>query len=140
MEMGRIIWNRGIETRRHTEPRRHTSRKAEPTPDIIGEAIRPHRAITMDNIDDIFAGRPIAENPRAKADVLHKAYLTVDMDEQVRAQAAKWRIGKSALIRKALVAYLAANQAQPAMIDGIRAYDATNDKGHRPCHEPRQGR
>ncbi|KAB5606873.1 ribbon-helix-helix protein, CopG family [Bifidobacterium jacchi] len=88
---------------------------AKHTPGIIGETIRPQRAITMDDIDDIFAGRPLAEKPRAKADVLCKAYLTADMDEQVRAQAAKEHIGKSALIRKALVAYLAANQAQPAM-------------------------
>ena len=30
----------------------------EHTPAIIGETIRPQRAITMDDIDDIFAGRP----------------------------------------------------------------------------------
>ncbi|OZG62581.1 hypothetical protein BHAP_2055 [Bifidobacterium hapali] len=89
---------------------------AEHTPDIIGETIRPQRAITMDDIDDIFAGRPLAEKPRAKADVLYKAYLTADMDEQVRAQAAKEHIGKSALIRKALVAYLTANQTKPAIV------------------------
>ena len=80
----------------------------EHTPAIIGETIRPQRAITMDDIDDIFAGR-------RKADVLYKAYLTPDMDARVRAQAEREHIGKSALIRKALAAYLTANQAQPAM-------------------------
>ncbi|KAA8824218.1 hypothetical protein EMO92_08830 [Bifidobacterium reuteri] len=87
----------------------------EHTPDIIGETIRPQKAITMDDLDDIFARRPLAENPRAKADVLYKAYLTADMDEQVHAQATKEHIGKSALIRKALAAYLAANKTQPTM-------------------------
>ena len=87
----------------------------EHTPAIIGETIRPQRAITMDDIDDIFAGRPLADQPRRKADVLYKAYLTLDMDAQVRAQAEREHIGKSALIRKALAAYLTANQAQPAM-------------------------
>ena len=87
----------------------------EHTPAIIGETIRPQRAITMDDIDDIFAGRPLADQPRRKADVLYKAYLTPDMDAQVRAQAEREHIGKSALIRKALAAYLTANQAQPAM-------------------------
>ena len=82
----------------------------EHTPAIIGETIRPQRAITMDDIDDIFAARP-----RRKADVLYKAYLTPDMDARVRAQAEREHIGKSALIRKALAAYLTANQAQPAM-------------------------
>ena len=48
----------------------------EHTPAIIGETIRPQRAITMDDIDDIFAGRPLADQPRRKADVLYKAYLT----------------------------------------------------------------
>ena len=87
----------------------------EHTPAIIGETIRPQRAITMDYIDDIFAGRPLADQPRRKADVLYKAYLTPDMDARVRAQAEREHIGKSALIRKALAAYLTANQAQPAM-------------------------
>lgn len=92
----------------------------EHTPAIIGETIRPQRAITMDDIDDIFAGRPLAgrplaDQPRRKADVLYKAYLTPDMDARVRAQAEREHIGKSALIRKALAAYLTANQAQPAM-------------------------
>lgn len=36
----------------------------EHTPAIIGETIRPQRAITMDDIDDIFAGRPLADQPR----------------------------------------------------------------------------
>lgn len=81
----------------------------------IGPSIKVTRELTMDDLDDIFAGRPLAEKPRAKADVLYKAYLTADMDEQVRAQAAKEHIGKSALIRKALVAYLRATQTQPAM-------------------------
>ena len=78
----------------------------EHTPAIIGETISPQRAITMDDIDDIFAGRPLADQPRRKAD---------DMDAQGRAQAEREHIGKSALIRKALAAYLTANQAQPAM-------------------------
>lgn len=61
------------------------------------------------------AGRPLADQPRRKADVLYKAYLTPDMDAQVRAQAEREHIDKSALIRKALAAYLTANQAQPAI-------------------------
>lgn len=88
----------------------------EHTPAIIGETIRPQRAITMDDIDDIFAGRPLADQPRRKADVLYKAYLTPDMDAQVRAQAEREHIGKSALIRKALAAYLTANQALMCLI------------------------
>lgn len=84
------------------------------TPGITGDTIRPDRAITMDDLDDIFAGRPLADKPRAKADVLCKAYLTADMDERVRAQADREHIGKSALIRKALAAYLDA--AQPRSV------------------------
>ena len=63
--------------------------------------------------DDLLAH--FADQPRRKADVLYKAYLTPDMDARVRAQAEREHIGKSALIRKALAAYLTANQAQPAM-------------------------
>ena len=38
----------------------------EHTPAIIGETIRPQRAITMDDIDDIFAGRPLAVSPAGR--------------------------------------------------------------------------
>lgn len=83
---------------------------AEHTPETIGKTIHPNRPISMADIDDIFAGRPLAEKPRTKADVLCKTYLTRELDEQVKAQAARESIGKSALIRKALVAYLASKQ------------------------------
>ena len=36
---------------------------AEHTPDIIDETIRPQRSITMDDLDDIFAGRPSLRSP-----------------------------------------------------------------------------
>lgn len=84
------------------------------TPETIGETIHPNRPISMADIDDIFAGRPLAEKPRAKADVLCKTYLTAELDEQVKAQAAREGIGKSALIRKALVAYLASKRERPS--------------------------
>ena len=67
-----------------------------------------------DELSDEYT-EPLADQPRRKADVLYKAYLTPDMDARVRAQAEREHIGKSALIRKALAAYLTANQAQPAM-------------------------
>lgn len=63
----------------------------------------------------LMPAAPLADQPRRKADVLYKAYLTPDMDAQVRAQAEREHIDKSALIRKALAAYLTANQAQPAI-------------------------
>ncbi|KFJ05091.1 hypothetical protein [Bifidobacterium subtile] len=83
-------------------------------PAIIGAIIHRHRAITMDDLDDIFAGRPLAEVPRAKADVLCKIYLTVDMEQQVREQAEGEHIGKSALVRKALADCLNAHRPHAA--------------------------
>ncbi len=51
----------------------------EHTPAIIGETIRPQRAITMDDIDDIFAGRPLADQPRRKAALRVLAPMTTPM-------------------------------------------------------------
>jgi hypothetical protein len=85
------------------------------TPAIIGTTIHPNRAITMNDLDDIFAGRPLADAPRAKADVLCKTYLTADMEQQVREQAESEHIGKSALVRKALADYLNAHRPHTAL-------------------------
>ena len=46
---------------------------ARETPQIIGEVIRPARPITVDDLDDIFAGRPLADTPREKRSVVRKA-------------------------------------------------------------------
>ena len=45
------------------------------TPEIIREIQVPDRALTADDLDDIFAGRPLADQPRPKADILAKTYL-----------------------------------------------------------------
>ena len=39
------------------------------TPEIIREIQVPDRALTADDLDDIFAGRPLADQPRPKADI-----------------------------------------------------------------------
>ena len=52
---------------------------AEHTPRIVGEVIRPSRPLTAADLDDIFAGRPLAEQPRQQASVMCKTYLTPDM-------------------------------------------------------------
>ena len=46
---------------------------ARETPRIVGEVIRPARPITVDDLDDIFDGRPLADAPREKASVVRKA-------------------------------------------------------------------
>lgn len=79
---------------------------ASETPEIVGEVTRPTREFTMADLDDIFAGRPLAETPREKATVLRKAYLTPDMAAMADNQAKAERISVSALLRKALAAYL----------------------------------
>lgn len=38
----------------------------------IGPAIKVTRELTMDDLDDIFAGRPLADRTRQKADVICK--------------------------------------------------------------------
>lgn len=76
------------------------------TPKIVGKVVRPAREITMEDLDDIFAGRPLAESPREKATVMRKAYLTQDMADLADRQAQAEHISVSALLRKALAAYL----------------------------------
>lgn len=79
---------------------------AQHTPKIVGEVIRPRRTLTAGDLDDIFAGRPLAEQPRQQASVMCKTYLTPDMASMADAQAKKERLSKAALLRKALAAYL----------------------------------
>mgnify|MGYP000455680724 CR=1 FL=1 len=57
------------------------------TPEIIREIQVPDRALTADDLDDIFAGRPLADQPRPKADILAKTYLTkeIETEEQIAA-------------------------------------------------------
>lgn len=76
------------------------------TPRIVGEVTHPTREFTMADLDDIFAGRPLAETPRDKATVMRKAYLTPGMAAMADSQAKAEHISVSALLRKALAAYL----------------------------------
>ena len=73
---------------------------------IVGEVIRPSRPLTAADLDDIFAGRPLAEQPRQQASVMCKTYLTPDMASRADMQAKKEHLSKAALLRKALAAYL----------------------------------
>ena len=52
------------------------------TPEIIREIQVPDRALTADDLDDIFAGRPLADQPRPKADILAKTYLTKEIETE----------------------------------------------------------
>ena len=79
---------------------------ASETPEIVGEVTHPTREFTMADLDDIFAGRPLAEAPREKATVMRKAYLTPEMATMADRQAKTEHISVSALLRKALAAYL----------------------------------
>ena len=79
---------------------------AEHTPRIVGEVIRPSRPLTAADLDDIFAGRPLAEQPRQQASVMCKTYLTPDMASRADMQAKKEHLSKAALLRKTLAAYL----------------------------------
>lgn len=72
----------------------------------IGKFIHPKRAITPEDLDDIFAGRPLADAPRQRASVVRKTYLTPSMAELADAQAKRENISGAALLRKALAAYL----------------------------------
>lgn len=80
-----------------------------------GTVRHPHRAITQADLDDIFAGRPLAEHPRQKASIMRKTYLTADMAELADQQARKEQISMAALLRKALASYLeqAPSNVQP---------------------------
>lgn len=89
---------------------------ARETPQIIGEAIRPTRLITVDDLDDIFAGRPLSDTPRAKASVMRKTYLTPEMADKADRQAKEEHLSGTALIRKAPAAYLADPSGQSARI------------------------
>lgn len=85
---------------------------AEHTPQLGEHVVTlPHRQIEVSDLDDIFAGRPLAEHPRAKANIPLKTYVTDDFNTLVEQQAEREHIGKAALIRKALTTYL----AQPQM-------------------------
>lgn len=79
---------------------------AQMTPETIGPVLHPNREITMADLDDIFAGRPLADNPREKATVMRKTYLTEALDKSVRQQAKRENLGISAFIRKAISTYL----------------------------------
>ncbi len=72
----------------------------------ISPVRHPGRAITQTDLDDIFAGRPLAERPRQHASIVRKTYLTADMAELADSQARKEHISMAALLRKALAAYL----------------------------------
>lgn len=76
------------------------------TPEIIREIQVPDRALTADDLDDIFAGRPLADQPRPKADILAKTYLTKEIETEARSVMKSEGIGMSTLLRKALVSYL----------------------------------
>ena len=77
------------------------------TPKIIREVQVPDRVLTADDLDDIFAGRPLADQPRPKADILAKTYLTKEIETEA--------IGMSALLRKALVSYLDSHSKQAGL-------------------------
>ena len=72
----------------------------------LGPVRRPSRTITQTDLDDIFAGRPLAEHPRQHASIVRKTYLTADMAELAYNQAREEHISMAALLRKALAAYL----------------------------------
>ena len=79
---------------------------AEHTPQIIGEVIHPSGTLTASDLNDIFAGRPLAEQSRQHASVMCKTYLTPDMASMADMQAKREHLSKAALLRKALAAYL----------------------------------
>ena len=79
---------------------------AEHTPQILGEVDLPQRALTEQDLDDIFAGRPLSDNPRPKAEILAKTYLTREINSQAKTAMERENITMSALLRKALVSYL----------------------------------
>lgn len=85
------------------------------TPEIIREIQVPDRALTADDLDDIFAGRPLADQPRPKADILAKTYLTKEIETEARSVMKSEGIGMSALLRKALVSYLDSHSKQAGL-------------------------
>lgn len=82
----------------------------------MGPVMHPHRAIIPDDLDAIFAGRPLAELDRERASVVCKTYLTPSMAEKAQAQADREHISRAALLRKAMAQYLNSNAvARPTM-------------------------
>ena len=66
-------------------------------------------------LDDIFAGRPLADQPRPKADILAKTYLTKEIEAEARSIMKSEGIGMSTLLRKALVSYLESHSKQTGL-------------------------
>ena len=85
------------------------------TPEIIREIQVPDRALTADDLDDIFAGRPLADQPRPKADILAKTYLTNEIELEARRVMKRECISTSSLLRKALVSYLDSHSKQAGL-------------------------
>lgn len=46
----------------------------------------PNRELELSDLDDIFAGRPLAEQPRAKANIPLKTYVTSDLNVMVESK------------------------------------------------------
>lgn len=76
------------------------------TPEVVNEMDVPGRVLTMEDLDSIFAGRPLADSPRARAYIMAQTYLTEEINDQAKRAMEREHISMSALLRKALVSYL----------------------------------
>lgn len=85
-------------------------------PYASGPVLHPHRAVTPDDLDAIFAGRPLADQPRERASVMCKTYLTPSMAAMAQEQADREHISRAALLRKAMAAYLNSLDSRSAVL------------------------
>ncbi len=96
---------KGADTARNDEWSELSDLCAQHTSQIVGEVIYPRRTLTTGDLDGIFAGRPLS-TARQRASVICKIYLTSGMASVADVQAKKECLSKTAVLRKALAAYL----------------------------------
>jgi hypothetical protein len=72
----------------------------------IGEPMTPTRLLDVSDLDDIFAGRPLADAPRSRVKKIWKTGATAELDEQARNAAEAEGLPLAALVRKSVREYL----------------------------------
>jgi hypothetical protein len=72
----------------------------------IGEPNTPTRMLDVGDLDDVFAGRPLANAPRSRVKKVWKTGATAELDEQARSAAEDEGLPLSALVRKSVREYL----------------------------------
>lgn len=73
----------------------------------IGEEITPSRRLGDGDIEDIFAGRPLADEPRHRITATWKAGAPEDLDIAARRAASAEGVPLAALVRKSMREYIA---------------------------------